>query len=92
MASPEEKYRAKLVIDTVVQRVGDAMAAALFQVLQARGKPHTSWQAPNVLEALVGREARVFLLRVLLIIVINPLLPFPHEILPTSLRRANPKT
>lgn len=29
----DEKYRAKLVIDTVVQRLGDALAAGAFQVL-----------------------------------------------------------
>lgn len=29
----EQKYRAKLVMDTVVQRLGDAIAAAAFQVL-----------------------------------------------------------
>jgi len=34
VASPEEKYSAKIVIDMVVQRVGDATAAALFQVIQ----------------------------------------------------------
>jgi AAA family ATP:ADP antiporter len=32
----EEKYSAKLVIDTVVQRLGDAIAAAAFQVLGKR--------------------------------------------------------
>ena len=34
VASPEEKYSAKIVIDMVVQRVGDATAAALFQGIQ----------------------------------------------------------
>ena len=34
VVSREEKYRAKLVIDTAVQRFGDALAAALFQYLQ----------------------------------------------------------
>lgn len=33
VVSREEKYSAKLVIDTLVQRLGDAMAAAVFQVL-----------------------------------------------------------
>ena len=37
VVSRDEKYRAKLVIDTVVQRLGDAVAAAAFQVL---GEPH----------------------------------------------------
>ncbi len=34
VVSREEKYRAKLVIDTAVQRFGDALAAAMFQYLQ----------------------------------------------------------
>ena len=34
VVSREEKYKAKLVIDTAVQRFGDALAAALFQFLQ----------------------------------------------------------
>jgi AAA family ATP:ADP antiporter len=33
VVSREEKYSAKLVIDTVIQRLGDALAAAVFQVL-----------------------------------------------------------
>jgi ATP/ADP translocase len=33
VVSRDEKYSAKLVIDTVVQRLGDALAAAAFQVL-----------------------------------------------------------
>jgi hypothetical protein len=33
VVSREEKYSAKLVIDTVVQRCGDVIAAAVFQVL-----------------------------------------------------------
>ena len=35
VVSREEKYRAKIFLDTVVQRVGDASAAAIFQVLIA---------------------------------------------------------
>lgn len=31
--SREEKYSAKITLDTVVQRVGDAAAAALFEVV-----------------------------------------------------------
>eukprot|EP00775_Hariotina_reticulata_P011490 gene11490-11633_t len=34
----DEKYSAKLVIDTVVQRLGDAIAAAAFQVLDVQLK------------------------------------------------------
>ena len=37
MVSREEKYSAKLVIDTVVQRCGDVIAAAVFQVLGELG-------------------------------------------------------
>jgi hypothetical protein len=33
VVSRDEKYSAKLVIDTVVQRLGDALAAAAFQIL-----------------------------------------------------------
>jgi ATP/ADP translocase len=33
VVSREEKYRAKMVMDTVVQRCGDALAAGLFQLL-----------------------------------------------------------
>ncbi|KAF6253317.1 hypothetical protein COO60DRAFT_1547527 [Scenedesmus sp. NREL 46B-D3] len=36
VVSRDEKYSAKLVIDTVVQRLGDALAAAAFQVLDVR--------------------------------------------------------
>lgn len=35
VVSREEKYKAKIVIDTLVQRMGDALAAALFSVLQS---------------------------------------------------------
>uniref|UniRef100_A0A7R9YTZ2 ADP,ATP carrier protein n=1 Tax=Chlamydomonas euryale TaxID=1486919 RepID=A0A7R9YTZ2_9CHLO len=34
--SREEKYRAKLTIDAVVQRLGDSLAALLFEVLDVR--------------------------------------------------------
>lgn len=37
VVSREEKYSAKLVIDTVIQRLGDALAAAVFQVLGESG-------------------------------------------------------
>ena len=37
VVSRDEKYRAKLVLDTAVQRFGDALAAGLFQFLQVRG-------------------------------------------------------
>lgn len=37
VVSREEKYSAKLVIDTVIQRLGDALAAAVFQVLGKLG-------------------------------------------------------
>ena len=33
VVSREEKYKAKLTIDAVVQRVGDTLAAAVFEVL-----------------------------------------------------------
>jgi hypothetical protein len=36
VVSRDEKYSAKLVIDTVVQRLGDALAAAAFQILGER--------------------------------------------------------
>lgn len=36
--SREEKYSAKLVIDTIIQRLGDALAAAVFQVLGAESQ------------------------------------------------------
>ncbi|WIA43362.1 hypothetical protein OEZ86_009851 [Tetradesmus obliquus] len=36
VVSRDEKYSAKLVIDTVVQRLGDALAAAAFQVLDVQ--------------------------------------------------------
>ena len=39
VVSRDERYRAKLVIDTAVQRFGDALAAALFQVLQVSSGP-----------------------------------------------------
>jgi AAA family ATP:ADP antiporter len=37
VVSRDEKYSAKLVIDTVVQRLGDALAAAAFQILGEHG-------------------------------------------------------
>ncbi len=33
VVSREEKYKAKIFIDTVVQRTGDAIAAGMFQTL-----------------------------------------------------------
>ena len=36
VVSREEKYAAKLVIDTVVQRAGDLAAAAAFEALRGR--------------------------------------------------------
>ncbi len=37
VVSRDEKYRAKLVLDTAVQRFGDALAAGLFHTLQVGG-------------------------------------------------------
>ena len=39
VVSRDEKYRAKLVLDTAVQRFGDALAAGLFHYLQVGGAP-----------------------------------------------------
>jgi AAA family ATP:ADP antiporter len=36
VVSREEKYKAKVCIDTVVQRLGDALAAGAFQVLDVQ--------------------------------------------------------
>jgi len=47
----EEKYSAKLVIDTVVQRLGDAIAAAAFQVLGKRPVPRRAVQKKHGLVA-----------------------------------------
>lgn len=33
VVTPEEKYSAKVYIDTVLQRVGDVLAAAVFEIL-----------------------------------------------------------
>ena len=33
LCSREEKYKAKLTIDVIVQRLGDTLAAALFEML-----------------------------------------------------------
>ncbi|EFN57551.1 hypothetical protein CHLNCDRAFT_14673, partial [Chlorella variabilis] len=33
VVSREEKYKAKIFLDTVVQRIGDTLAAAAFQAL-----------------------------------------------------------
>eukprot|EP00878_Enallax_costatus_P032180 GHUV01035293.1.p1 GENE.GHUV01035293.1~~GHUV01035293.1.p1 ORF type:complete len:158 (+),score=28.70 GHUV01035293.1:265-738(+) len=46
VVSRDEKYRAKLVIDTVVQRLGDAVAAAAFQVLGECNRLHLWRRAP----------------------------------------------
>ena len=35
MVTREEKYKAKLAIDSVIQRLGDTVAAAAFEILGA---------------------------------------------------------
>ena len=43
VVEPEEIYKAKMCIDTVIVRLGDTVAAGLFQVLEGflhAGKPH----------------------------------------------------
>ncbi|KAG2497492.1 hypothetical protein HYH03_004644 [Edaphochlamys debaryana] len=47
VVSREEKYSAKVVLDTVVQRLGDTAAAALFEVVGAPGSP-PSTPAPQI--------------------------------------------
>lgn len=37
LVSREEKYKAKMVMDTVIQRLGDALAALVFQVMDVMG-------------------------------------------------------